>query len=228
MFGTPGDDNLVGTPVADIIAGFAGSDHLTGLDGNDVLIGGPDGDVLSGLAGDDLLTGDAGNDELLGGDGRDTLSGGPGEDILEGNAGADLLVGGPGADRFFFVPQVTFDPNGNPVAAASDTGLTEGSTDVVVDFRQGSDLILLAAYNVVDFRPSSPPNPAAPVFLGTGAFTADDTALQVRYSIEHGHTTVEFLGPTLPDSVAAEGHRLHGEIELLGVHHLAATDFVLS
>jgi len=222
--GTPGDDNIGGTPGRDLILGFAGGDHLTGLDDNDTLIGGPGGDVLSGLNGDDLLIAGTGNDELLGDYGRDTLLGGRGDDILEGNVGPDLLAGGPGADVFFFVPTVSYDENAHLQVADPDTGVGRGNRDVILDFHAGQDSLLLS-YNVRDFTICAPPNPAAPVFLGTAQFTDDDSALQVRYDIEHGATIVEFLGPTLAAPLPDGEIRFHGEIELVGVHHLTAQDF---
>ncbi|MDO9712429.1 calcium-binding protein [Paracraurococcus lichenis] len=225
--GTPGDDNLSGTPGPDIIAGLAGSDHLTGLAGDDSLIGGAGADVLSGLAGDDLLIGGPGNDELLGGYGRDTLLGGPGDDILEGNVGADLLVGGAGADRFFFAPTVIYDESARLQVADADTGFGPGKRDVILDFVQGEDTILLS-YNTRDFSFGAPANPALPVFLGTAPFSGEDAALQVRYDIAHGRTVVEFLGPTLAAPLPDGETRFHGEIELAGVHHLTSQDLLLA
>lgn len=61
--GGPPDDNLIGTPEADLIRGFAGDDSLFGRAGNDTLDGG---------TGNDALFGEAGNDVLDGGDGSDT------------------------------------------------------------------------------------------------------------------------------------------------------------
>jgi glucose/arabinose dehydrogenase len=63
VLGTPGnDDNLTGTPGADVICGMGGNDQLFGLGGND------------------LLSGGAGNDRLVGGPGGDVLQGGDGPD----------------------------------------------------------------------------------------------------------------------------------------------------
>jgi len=223
--GTSGDDNLTGTSMSDLVLGFDGSDHLTGLDGNDTLIGGPGADVLAGLNGADRLVGGKGNDELLGGYGQDTLFGGQGDDILAGNVGPDVLVGGPGADRFSFVPTIIYDENAHLQVADPDTGVGPGNRDVIFDFHKGQDTMLLA-YNTQDFTIGAPPNPAAPVFLGTAQFTNNDAALQVRYDIEHGKTIVEFLGPTLAAPLPDGETRFHGEIELVGVHHLTARDFI--
>ena len=105
--GTSGDDELRGTPRADVINGGAGddtiygragNDRLNGDDGDDELFGGSGNDQLNGGAGDDALHGGAGNDELDGGDGDDVLNGGAGRDILNGGAGDDVLNGGSGRD----------------------------------------------------------------------------------------------------------------------------------
>jgi choice-of-anchor C domain-containing protein len=55
--------------------------NVFGTAGNDFLVGTPDADDISGLAGDDILSGGAGDDVLRGGPGRDTQDGGPGFDI---------------------------------------------------------------------------------------------------------------------------------------------------
>ncbi len=76
IFGTNGDDNIVGREDASVISSGDGNDKVTGRDGNDTLNGGA---------------------------GNDTLNGGAGNDLIEGgNSGNDVLVGGAGSDRFKF------------------------------------------------------------------------------------------------------------------------------
>ena len=65
LFGTLGDDDLVGSKKSDIIVAFAG---------NDTVIGGKKNDALLGGRGDDVLT-DSGKHS-----GTDILRGGPGND----------------------------------------------------------------------------------------------------------------------------------------------------
>ena len=72
---------------------------LWGTTGNDRILGGPEGEVICGLAGDDRLYGRGGSDRLLGGAGKDLLVGGKGNDELIGGDGRDRLFGGPGKDR---------------------------------------------------------------------------------------------------------------------------------
>jgi hypothetical protein len=97
--GTPGDDQLQGTPGADVIASGGGNDRVASLGGADVVCGGEGNDRVSGGNGRDRLIGEAGRDRLSGGNGRDRLLGGAGRDKLIGGNGRDRLVGGPGRDR---------------------------------------------------------------------------------------------------------------------------------
>lgn len=80
VFGTRGDDVLVGTEKSNVIIGRKGNDELFGNGGNDWLDGG------------------RGDDQLFGGDGRDRLEGGRGNDLLDGGAGSDKVFGGKGDD----------------------------------------------------------------------------------------------------------------------------------
>lgn len=107
-------------------------DVLIGADGVGTLVGGAGQDILIGHAGDDHLIGGDGADLLLGGDGDDRLDGGNGHDILRGGAGDDILTGGAGDDVLW----------GGPGA---DTFIFKGGTDLIADFEQGIDQIILDA-----------------------------------------------------------------------------------
>ena len=74
VVGSPHDDELTGSRVANTLTGLGGNDELDGLRGNDTLSGGSGDDELDGGRGDDELEGGAGADELTGGDGNDTAS----------------------------------------------------------------------------------------------------------------------------------------------------------
>lgn len=82
MYGTPGNNLLDGTSIAQRIYGLEGQDTLNGSSGNDFLDGGLDNDTLSG-----------------GGD-NDTIFGGGGDDYLVGVLENDLLYGGVGNDKY--------------------------------------------------------------------------------------------------------------------------------
>lgn len=62
LYGTAGDDQIVGSASAEIIHGFAGNDRIEALGGDDRLYGGDGNDVLLGGAGTDMLDGGAGID----------------------------------------------------------------------------------------------------------------------------------------------------------------------
>jgi hypothetical protein len=93
-----GDDQLRGTPAADVIAALDGNDEVSGLAGNDVICSGAGNDTLEGGKGNDTLNGRKGNDKLYGQSGKDTLEGGPGRDTLKGGKGKDKLYGEKGKD----------------------------------------------------------------------------------------------------------------------------------
>ncbi|MCB4820612.1 calcium-binding protein [Roseicella aerolata] len=246
LMGGPGDDTIFGSSAtadtasaASLILGGAGNDHITATWGADTVLGGAGDDTIIGYGSThfvppiphnafpqilaqepaDLLLGGRGADSIEGGGGNDTLLGGPGDDTLLGGFGADLHAGGAGADLFVFRP---LRLNG----VFQDVGIGEGSRDIVLDFRQGSDRLDLSDYG---FAASGQPLPA-PAFLGSDPFIAG-FGLQVRSEIlGNGNTLVQFataLGgagsgePQVPSGPT-------GEIELVGAHHLQAGDFILA
>ena len=227
----PGNNEILGGGGDDtIIAGY-GSDTVDGGAGDDSIIGGGSGagpspsaeSFFNSLDGGDELRGGPGNDLLEGGGGADSLFGGAGDDTLWGGDGfGDRLTGGPGDDVFLF----RFLRGPFPVAR--DTGTGEGNRDVVLDFRQGQDVLDLSGYdNPFFFPPSEQPDA---VFLGTGGFEAY-YGLQVRYEVEDGRTVVQFFAPvgTPPaDEAIPAPSGPRGEIVLAGEYHLTAADFVLS
>lgn len=131
MSGAQGDDTLWGNQANDTLNGDAGADRLDGGSGADVLYGGDGDDRLFGRIGADRLFGGLGNDRLEGGDGNDRLNGGDGADWLVDGQGADRLHGGLGRDVFQFV--------------------TDTSLDIILDFKDGRDLILIIGYDFSQF-----------------------------------------------------------------------------
>jgi hypothetical protein len=102
IFGTIGDDNMLGSNRDDIIFGLRGNDAIFAGEGNDKVHGGHGNDLIDGGQGNDRLFGGQGNDALIGGEGNDALFGGQGRDLLLGGAGRDGLHGGEGNDKFLF------------------------------------------------------------------------------------------------------------------------------
>lgn len=73
LFGTQGNDVLVGSDVDNVVKGRGGADSIDGGKGHDLLDGG---------AGDDVIVGGTGNDTLVGGIGNDRMTGGEGKDVF--------------------------------------------------------------------------------------------------------------------------------------------------
>lgn len=117
-----GDDDIIGSSVANEIHGGRGDDTIDGRSGHDEIHGGQ---------GNDMLIGGGGNDTLHGGDGEDSLDGGTGTDTASyedstrntrvdlnnnarnvGDASGDTLISiegvitGTGADSLFGVSSV--------------------------------------------------------------------------------------------------------------------------
>ncbi|TML89148.1 MAG: calcium-binding protein, partial [Actinobacteria bacterium] len=74
---------IVGTPKNEVLRGTAMADKLYGGRGND---------KRYGLAGNDLLVGGPGDDLLVGGPGRDTMQCGPGRDAVVATKGDNVAV----------------------------------------------------------------------------------------------------------------------------------------
>jgi uncharacterized delta-60 repeat protein len=107
VFGTTGDDVILGSSEADSIYAFTGDDLICAGEGDDRIGGGGGRDrifaaegndrVQAGL-GADVAFGGAGADEMFGNGGADRLFGGDGNDILRGGPGRDQVLGGAGRD----------------------------------------------------------------------------------------------------------------------------------
>ncbi|PXW72173.1 putative secreted protein (type I secretion substrate) [Loktanella sp. PT4BL] len=108
-------------PLGLTIEGTDAAETFLGSNRFDVIFAGGGDDTVSGGQGDDTILGRAGDDILNGGDGADTLFGGTGDDRLDGANGQDWLKGGAGADTFIF----------------------NSGVDVIADFEQGIDRIIL-------------------------------------------------------------------------------------
>lgn len=124
VVGSPYDDRLRGSALAETIVGGAGDDMIEGEAGRDSLYpdtrhGGSGDDVVHGGPGDDFIASNAGHDELDGEAGGDLLrassgrassvDGGPGDDQVEQAITPDgglASSGGPGRDQVYLGWQV--------------------------------------------------------------------------------------------------------------------------
>lgn len=146
-----------GGVVVDLNAGTArghtGRDTLLSIEGvegsifDDVLLGRSRTDLLSGAEGDDLLQHRGGRDIGLGGEGKDTLEGGAGADFLLGEEGHDRVRGGAGNDTISGDEgRDTLTGGGGADAFAFGSGFGQ---DVVTDFRDGLDVLLMQRGDLV-------------------------------------------------------------------------------
>ncbi|NTW11170.1 MAG: calcium-binding protein, partial [Chlorobiaceae bacterium] len=171
------------------------------LEGSDALAGNGNGlgNLITGNSGDNLIYGLGGNDILLGEFGSDSLYGGDGNDDLLGGLGADILVGGSGQDIFRYT-------------AADQSGITEETMDVILDFVSRQDKIDLSGIDANSGRAGE--QAFSRIILGSSsAFTSAgqlrfDSAEGILYGNTDGDAQAEFA------------------IHLQGVSSLRATDVV--
>ncbi|MBV1798032.1 calcium-binding protein [Siccirubricoccus sp. G192] len=215
LAGTPADEGLWGSALADQILAGLGADSVFGGGGDDVLYGGTGSSLVRGQMamanaadGADLLCGEGGHDLLDGGAGNDTLRGGTGDDTLIGGQGVDVLAGGAGLDRFVF----------GLMPLGLDTGRAAGQRDTINDFQPGEDLIDLTGYRG-DLRTPQ----EALEYLGSGPMAATPHGA-VRWEIRGGNTLIQ-LDLDLPWQLA-DGV-VDAEILLRGTMTLTAGDFLL-
>ncbi len=191
--GGPDGSSIAGDGRDNILTGIGGRNLISAGAGNAVLLGGPGNDLLFGGAGDTLLIAGSGNTLMIGGAGRSRLFGGAGNDLLfagngtgdkllDGGGGENLLAGGDGADIF----------------------RVGGTTDVVLNFTSGQDLLDVSRLGVAGL--------AGLTLVGdaTGGAILDSTgALRVVLAgIDvHSLTAGDFLftAPTASAAVALDG-----------------------
>lgn len=92
MKASTGDDDLWGTDGDDIIVGGLGNDTIRGISGNDILTGGSGNNTIYGGTGNSTIIGGDGTNYLYGGDGNSTLVGGAGPNYMEGASGSSTYV----------------------------------------------------------------------------------------------------------------------------------------
>lgn len=102
--GTSGDDQILGSGLADRINAKDGSDVVDARNGADTLLGAGDVDFLHGENGKDVYFGGAGGDDISESGthtGADRMNGGPDGDNFEGGGSGDVIKGGRGPDNMF-------------------------------------------------------------------------------------------------------------------------------
>ncbi len=142
FYGDDGDDYFELGGGQDIAFGGAGDDITFGLDGEDTIYGGAGDDILHGNRENDHIYGNSGNDFLFGGFHNDFLAGGADDDFLYGSLNNDVLYGGTGDDNLFGGPSADVLTGGLGFDRFVQIGFF-GDDDVITDFVQGEDLIVL-------------------------------------------------------------------------------------
>jgi len=246
--GLGGNDVLNGFDGNDLLDGGTGDDRMTGGNGNDIYIVDSSRDVIveaaaggfdtirtalssytlginieqleyvgaanftgTGSLRDDVIVGGAGADILRGQAGNDDLRGGAGNDQLTGAAGADRMTGGEGADTFIY-------------SAATDSGATTATRDLILDFVRGVDRINLSA---IDASVSATGNQAF-VWRGTQALTAVGQ-LNMVYDAATNQTLIQgnTSGTVAPELVIALAGDYTQGANLLQVSAAPTSDIVL-
>ncbi|MBL6664523.1 MAG: M10 family metallopeptidase C-terminal domain-containing protein [Rickettsiales bacterium] len=145
LYGTNGNDRVVGHWWSENIYGGVGDDQLHGGDGNDTLYGGAGDDILHGgpgidnvygEAGEDLIYGGTENDNLYGGDDNDTIYGNSGNDKIDGGSGDDKLEGNQGGD-------IITDESGNNIVigGSGNDNITTNNGNNRIEGNDGADTI---------------------------------------------------------------------------------------
>lgn len=154
LFGTAGNDDIVGTLESDIIYGGEGKNTLRGDSGlspfpigsSDIIYGGSQEDEIFGVGGDDLLFGGEGVNTIFGGTGKDLIYGGSGNDSLYGGLNSDIIYAGEGNNTVYGdTPFGDFPENGDDViftGSGNDTiaGVTGNNT---IWLGGGQDVVVL-------------------------------------------------------------------------------------
>jgi Ca2+-binding RTX toxin-like protein len=81
--------DITGTNIPNTIYGTMGDDKILGMNWKDDLFG---------MAGNDIVHGDDGNDKVVGDLWKDTPEGNNGDDVVSRGSGADKINGGEGND----------------------------------------------------------------------------------------------------------------------------------
>ena len=101
ILGTPNDDNISGTNLAETISGEAGNDNINGNGGADILFGNEGDDNINGTNSSEQISGGEGNDRISGNGGNDTILGGAGDDDILLGSGSPTVNSGSGNDEIW-------------------------------------------------------------------------------------------------------------------------------
>jgi hypothetical protein len=158
----------------------------------------------------------------VGTDGPDRLQESPGQ--------GDVFWGGPGADAFAFGVGVAMNPHspGEFFTTVLGTGVGSGARDVILDFRQGEDVIDLSA--ALQFGRRALFVDDVFRFIGSAEFSGTPEGggtapPELRYEVRGGRTIIQTDGSGV-SQFRGDG-RVDAEIELVGVFSLESGHFIL-
>lgn len=122
-----------------------------------------------------VLTASASNTVLTGNISHNQLKGGAGADTLKGDVGNDTLIGGAGNDVF-------------KLEKSSDSGITEDTCDVIVDFTRGQDKLNLLD---IDANVKNAGDQAFNTFISGSAVFTQAGQLPFKNGILYGNTDAD-------------------------------------
>jgi Ca2+-binding RTX toxin-like protein len=193
----PGNNDIIGTTLSDVIVGLDQHDTIRGDDGDDVIYG--DNQVRGVLTTEssawfDTLYGERGNDVLFGGAGGDVLDGSIGNDVLHGQLGNNTLTGGGGSDVFVIEPNFKLGH----------------SSDLITDFNARVDKVDVKALGIASFETMHA------LFTNTRDDSGDGMNTPVAASVRRGgvHYDIGFENLSLDDLTAANFHFARKAVDL--------------
>jgi Ca2+-binding RTX toxin-like protein len=137
--GGPGNDEVMGTELDDLMYGYAGNDRFYGYTGNDTLDGGD---------GDDTFYGGLGNDRLLGGLGSNHFH-------FRRGHGHDVIV----ADALFAMPSSSGTLWFDHAILPSEASYRRSADDLIISFVAGAESVTIQDF----FWQNTPANLRNPV-----------------------------------------------------------------
>lgn len=118
--------------------------YLFGSFGDDHLVGWYQRDKLKGAEGDDILRGGGGSDTLIGSSGADTIHGGRGNDMMNGGEGADVFWFGKNSGQDIIWHFHTRGPERDRIEGVKIHSIDAyGSEDSIVTFGADDDQVAL-------------------------------------------------------------------------------------
>lgn len=161
------------------------------------------GNGIDTISGFEQVYGSLENDFIFGAAAAETLHGGEGDDFIQGGGSKDLLIGNEGADSFAFT-------------AATDSGKTRLTRDVIADFESGEDQIIFTFDS--DTRLGVPSAGVQNTF--------DFIGMNVGFDGSAGAIRGVWAGSSTLVEVDTNGdRRVDFVVELRGQHTLIDTDF---